>query len=183
MAGERDLTKTPEMGRSCLSCRLCHFTPDNPANDDPKMLTAELAKGATHQNYIEFDDRAEGIKHAIDIAEPGDTVVLASKGREPYQIMPGHIKVPHRDDLIGLEAAYKSSVVALLVNKRLIDEGKTIDVYLFEALNDQIIIAIPDWFWSYQMAMTLNEETCFEAILMQLFVLKKRKRQNRLHHN
>ena len=32
---------------------------------------------------IEF----EGIKHAIDIAEPGDTVVLASKGREPYQIM------------------------------------------------------------------------------------------------
>ncbi|HEI7224295.1 TPA: YueH family protein [Staphylococcus aureus] len=63
--------------------------------------------------------------------------------------------------------------MALLVNKRLLDEGKTIDVYLFEALNDQIIIAIPDWFWSYQMAMTLNEETCFEAILMQLFVFKE----------
>ncbi len=70
-------------------------------------------------------------------------VVLASKGREPYQIMPGHIKVPHRDDLIGLEAAYKSLVAALLINKRFIDEGKTIDVYLFEALNNQIIIAIP----------------------------------------
>lgn len=173
MAGERDLTKTPEMGRVACRADYVIFTPDNPANDDPKMLTAELAKGATHQNYIEFDDRAEGIKHAIDIAEPGDTVVLASKGREPYQIMPGHIKVPHRDDLIGLEAAYKSSVVALLVNKRLLDEGKTIDVYLFEALNDQIIIAIPDWFWSYQMAMTLNEETCFEAILMQFFVFKE----------
>ena len=50
------------------------------------MLTAELAKGATHDNYVEFDDRAEGIKHAIDVAEPGDTVVLASK-EEPYQIM------------------------------------------------------------------------------------------------
>ncbi|MFS7823270.1 UDP-N-acetylmuramoyl-L-alanyl-D-glutamate--L-lysine ligase [Staphylococcus aureus] len=107
MAGERDLTKTPEMGRVACRADYVIFTPDNPANDDPKMLTAELAKGATHQNYIEFDDRAEGIKHAIDIAEPGDTVVLASKGREPYQIMPGHIKVPHRDDLIGLEAAYK----------------------------------------------------------------------------
>lgn len=173
MAGERDLTKTPEMGRVACRADYVIFTPDNPANDDPKMLTAELAKGATHQNYIEFDDRAEGIKHAIDIAEPGDTVVLASKGREPYQIMPGHIKVPHRDDLIGLEAAYKSSVVALLINKRFIDEGKTIDVYLFEALNNQIIIAIPDWFWSYQMAMTLDEETCFEAILMQLFVFKE----------
>ncbi|MGC9594513.1 peptide chain release factor 3 [Staphylococcus aureus] len=60
-----------------------------------------------------------------------------------------------------------------MINKRFIDEGKTIDVYLFEALNNQIIIAIPDWFWSYQMAMTLDEETCFEAILMQLFVFKE----------
>ncbi|HDD5338262.1 TPA: YueH family protein [Staphylococcus aureus] len=63
--------------------------------------------------------------------------------------------------------------MALLINKRFIDEGKTIDVYLFEALNNQIIIAISDWFWSYQMAMTLDEETCFEAILMQLFVFKE----------
>ena len=72
-----------------------------------KCLQPNWLKGATHDNYVEFDDRAEGIRHAIDVAEPGDTVVLASKGREPYQIMPGHVKVPHRDDLIGLEAAYK----------------------------------------------------------------------------
>ena len=107
MAGERDMGKTPEMGTVACRADYVIFTPDNPANDDPKMLTAELAKGATHDNYVEFDDRAEGIRHAIEVAEPGDTVVLASKGREPYQIMPGHVKVPHRDDLIGLEAAYK----------------------------------------------------------------------------
>lgn len=107
MAGERDLTKTPEMGRVASRADYVIFTPDNPANDDPKMLTAELAKGATHDRYVEFTDRAEGIRHAIEVAEPGDTVVLASKGREPYQIMPGHVKVPHRDDLIGLEAAYQ----------------------------------------------------------------------------
>lgn len=106
MAGERDLTKTPEMGRVACRADYVIFTPDNPANDDPKMLTSELAKGATHNNYVEFTDRAEGIKHAIEIAQPGDTVVLASKGREPYQIMPGHVKVPHRDDLIGLDTAY-----------------------------------------------------------------------------
>jgi UDP-N-acetylmuramoyl-L-alanyl-D-glutamate-L-lysine ligase len=107
MAGERDMGKTPEMGRVACRADYVIFTPDNPANDDPKKLTAELAKGATHHNYIEFEDRAEGIRHAIDVAEPGDTVVLASKGREPYQIMPGNVKVPHRDDLIGLEAAYE----------------------------------------------------------------------------
>ncbi|WP_414044611.1 UDP-N-acetylmuramoyl-L-alanyl-D-glutamate--L-lysine ligase [Macrococcus equi] len=106
MAGERDLTKTPEMG--AIACRADYviFTPDNPANDDPKKLTDALESGATHNNFISFLDRAEGIRHAIDISEPGDMVVLASKGREPYQIMPGYEKVPHRDDLIGLEAAY-----------------------------------------------------------------------------
>ena len=51
-----------------VACRADYviFTPDNPANDDPKMLTLELAKGATHDRYVEFDDRV-GIKHAIDI--------------------------------------------------------------------------------------------------------------------
>ncbi|WP_414052842.1 UDP-N-acetylmuramoyl-L-alanyl-D-glutamate--L-lysine ligase [Macrococcus animalis] len=107
MAGERDLTKSPEMG--AIACRADYviFTPDNPANDDPKKLTDALESGATHTNYKSFLDRAEGIRHAIDVSEPGDMVVLASKGREPYQIMPGYVKVPHRDDLIGLEAAYE----------------------------------------------------------------------------
>ncbi|MBO0928283.1 YueH family protein [Staphylococcus sp. 30400_3112M30941] len=65
--------------------------------------------------------------------------------------------------------------MALLVNKRLIDEGKTIDVYLFEALNDQIIIVVPDWFWSYQLEMAeiIDRDTCIETLLMQLFVFKE----------
>ena len=31
----------------------------------------------------------------------------ACKGREPYQIMEDYVKVPHRDDLIALDAAYR----------------------------------------------------------------------------
>lgn len=51
MAGERDLTKTAEMG--AIACRADYviFTPDNPANDDPKKLTDALEEGATHQNF------------------------------------------------------------------------------------------------------------------------------------
>lgn len=107
MAGERDLSKTAEMGS--IACRADYviYTPDNPANDDPKKLTDALEAGATHDRFISFDDRKEGILHAIDIAEPGDMVVLASKGREPYQIMKNYVKVPHRDDLIALEAAHQ----------------------------------------------------------------------------
>lgn len=79
MAGERDLTKTPEMG--AIACRADYviFTPDNPANDDPRRLTDALESGATHTNYVSFLDRAEGIRHAIAMSEPGDMVVLASK--------------------------------------------------------------------------------------------------------
>ncbi len=106
MAGERDMSKAAEMGT--IACRADYviFTPDNPANDDPKKLTGALEAGVTHQNFRSFDDRKEGILHAIEVAEPGDMVVLASKGREPYQIMKNYVKVPHRDDLIGLNAAY-----------------------------------------------------------------------------
>ncbi|GAB3063356.1 UDP-N-acetylmuramoyl-L-alanyl-D-glutamate--2,6-diaminopimelate ligase [Salinicoccus sesuvii] len=107
MTGERDLSKAAEMGRISTRADVAIFTPDNPANDDPKMLVDALAKGAAHGNYHSFIDRTEGIEYAIDIAEPGDTIVLACKGREPYQIMQNYVKVPHRDDLIALDRAYR----------------------------------------------------------------------------
>ena len=42
--------------------------------------------------------------------------------------MPGHIKVPHRDDLIGLEAAYKNLVVNI---KQLSINDEIVNVYLY----------------------------------------------------
>ena len=157
-----------------MSSRLCYFTPDNPADDDPKMLTAELAKGATHNNYVEFEDRAEGIKHAIEVANPGDTVVLASKGREPYQIMPGHVKVPHRDDLIGLEAAYKSLENPTMIIKQLSEQNEIINVYLYEHVHHSYyMIAIPDMFWSVELNAQLNEQEINEELIMQLFTFKE----------
>lgn len=107
MTGERDLSKAREMGHISTRADVAIFTPDNPANDDPAMLVEALAEGAAHDNYRTFLDRAEGIEYAIALAEPGDTVVLACKGREPYQIMEDYVKVPHRDDLIALDCAYR----------------------------------------------------------------------------
>lgn len=65
--------------------------------------------------------------------------------------------------------------MALLINKSLIDEGKSINVYIFEANNDHIIIVVPDWFWSYQLEMAeiIDRDTCIETLLMQLFVFKE----------
>ena len=107
MTGERDTTKAKEMGEIAGRADIAIFTPDNPANDDPQMLVELLEAGAEKDNYHSFTDRDEGIRHAVEISEPGDTIVLACKGREPYQIMENYVKVPHRDDLIALDAAYR----------------------------------------------------------------------------
>ena len=45
--------------------------------------------------------------------------------------MPGHIKVPHRDDLIGLEAAYKNLAVAQVKIKQLSINDEIVNVYLY----------------------------------------------------
>ncbi|ATY56610.1 TPA: YueH family protein [Staphylococcus argenteus] len=62
-----------------------------------------------------------------------------------------------------------------MINKRLIDEGKLIDVYIFESINNQMVIAVPDWLWSYQIEVSeiINRDTCIETLLMQLFVFKE----------
>lgn len=46
--------------------------------------------------------------------------------------MPGHVKVPHRDDLIGLEAAYKSLENPTMIVKQLSEQNEIINVYLYE---------------------------------------------------
>lgn len=107
MTGERDYSKGAEMGEIATLADYAIFTPDNPANDDPKMLLSLLEEGAAHNNYTSFTDREQGIIHAVEIAEPGDTIILACKGREPYQIVENYVKMPHRDDLIVLDAAYR----------------------------------------------------------------------------
>ena len=71
------------------------------------MLVKLLEEGAVHDNFTSFTDREEGIIHAVNNAEPGDTIILACKGREPYQIVEDYVKMPHRDDLIALDAAYR----------------------------------------------------------------------------
>ncbi|GJF43564.1 YueH family protein [Staphylococcus argenteus] len=62
-----------------------------------------------------------------------------------------------------------------MINKRLIDEGKLIDVHIFESINNQMVIAVPDWLWSYQIEVSeiINRDTCIETLLMQLFVFKE----------
>ncbi|MBM3270783.1 MAG: UDP-N-acetylmuramoyl-L-alanyl-D-glutamate--2,6-diaminopimelate ligase [Candidatus Sericytochromatia bacterium] len=85
--GDRDRTKRPIMGRLASDLAdLAVVTSDNPRTEDPHVIIAEIRAGMTGE-YKVLPDRAEAIRFAVREARPGDTVLLAGKGHEPYQIV------------------------------------------------------------------------------------------------
>jgi UDP-N-acetylmuramoyl-L-alanyl-D-glutamate--2,6-diaminopimelate ligase len=95
--GDRDRGKRPVMGRIAAELSdLAIVTSDNPRSEDPMAIINDVVKGIYTNNYRVVPDRAKAIEHAIAVAEPGDTVLLAGKGHEEYQIV-GDEKLPFSD--------------------------------------------------------------------------------------
>lgn len=103
MAGERDPSNRPEMGR--LAARMADFalfTLDDPRFEDPMEIAEQIAEGARSEgwregkHYIKVPDREEAIREAFRRAKPGDTVLLAGKGHEVRQVI-GAAMVPWND--------------------------------------------------------------------------------------
>jgi UDP-N-acetylmuramoyl-L-alanyl-D-glutamate--2,6-diaminopimelate ligase len=83
--GDRDRGKRPLMGR--LAAELADVaivTSDNPRSEDPEAIAAEIVAGADRDVEVELD-RAAAIGRAIELARPGDVVVIAGKGAEQGQ--------------------------------------------------------------------------------------------------
>jgi UDP-N-acetylmuramoyl-L-alanyl-D-glutamate--2,6-diaminopimelate ligase len=96
--GDRDRGKRPKMGAVAarLSDRVV-VTSDNPRTEDPMQIIREIEAGLPAGSpYTVIPGRREAIHEAIRSAQPGDTVVLAGKGHEDYQIL-GEKKI-HFDD-------------------------------------------------------------------------------------
>ena len=64
------------------------ITTDNPRTEDPWEIVKQIEEGFATRNgnrHQVIDDRREAIERALDIARPGDAVVIAGKGHETYQ--------------------------------------------------------------------------------------------------
>ena len=85
--GNRDRTKRPVMGRiAAQGADYSIVTSDNPRNEDPAQIIAEIREGFGNASNVEtLEDRAEAIKKAIDMAGKGDVVLIAGKGHENFQ--------------------------------------------------------------------------------------------------
>ncbi|MBN1826025.1 MAG: UDP-N-acetylmuramoyl-L-alanyl-D-glutamate--2,6-diaminopimelate ligase [Candidatus Eisenbacteria bacterium] len=88
--GERDEGKRAIMGEIAgAGANLVVLTDDNPRGEDPAKIRAQVEEGLRKAGaiYQVIPDRREAIAHAFRVAAPGDTVVLAGKGHERYQII------------------------------------------------------------------------------------------------
>ena len=87
--GDRDRAKRPVMGR--IAAELSDhaiITSDNPRTEDPDQIIADILAGTTaHADRVRtIPDRAYAIAEALASAAPGDLVLIAGKGSEPYQM-------------------------------------------------------------------------------------------------
>ncbi len=85
--GDRDRGKRALMGAisSSLSSMVI-ITSDNPRSEDPIRIIKDIEKGIEGKKYLVIPDREEAIYKAVSMAQEGDTVVVAGKGHENYQI-------------------------------------------------------------------------------------------------
>ena len=107
--GDRDRTKRPLMG--AVASRLSDvlvITSDNPRHENPERIIDEIQRGITPDTrrddalVFAIPDRRAAITKAIEIARPGDVVLIAGKGHEKYQIV-GDAHLPCDDVAIARE--------------------------------------------------------------------------------
>ncbi|MGM9521731.1 MAG: UDP-N-acetylmuramoyl-L-alanyl-D-glutamate--2,6-diaminopimelate ligase [Oscillospiraceae bacterium] len=92
--GDREKTKRPLMGEIAADkADYVIVTSDNPRTEVPGEIIKDILAGLsdTDTPYEVIENRREAIGRAIEIAEPGDVIILAGKGHETYQII-GHEK-------------------------------------------------------------------------------------------
>ncbi|MEQ9401188.1 MAG: UDP-N-acetylmuramoyl-L-alanyl-D-glutamate--2,6-diaminopimelate ligase [Longimicrobiales bacterium] len=109
--GDRDRTKRKPMAEAVRrAADVVVLTSDNPRTEDPEAILDDLAAGLRGGPDHRDADRRAAIAWALGQARPGDTVLLAGKGHETYQVI-GTEKRPFderqvvRDALAALEGA------------------------------------------------------------------------------
>jgi UDP-N-acetylmuramoyl-L-alanyl-D-glutamate--2,6-diaminopimelate ligase len=108
--GDRDRAKRPLMAEAVAkSSDRIIATSDNPRTEDPVAILRDVEEGLAQRRrvdpgdlassddaYCVMVDRREAIERAVAIARPEDTIVIAGKGHEDYQIV-GREKFPFDD--------------------------------------------------------------------------------------
>ena len=115
--GDRDRTKRPIMARAVVDggADVIWHTSDNTRTEDPERMLDDASPGIPAEirsdpmRYHRIADRALAVAAAIADCRPGDLLLLAGKGHEPYQDVMG-VK-HHYSDCAAVEAALRGEEI------------------------------------------------------------------------
>lgn len=86
--GDRDRGKRAPMGEVCARLSdVAIVTSDNPRTEDPERILDDVEAGMRGKPHEREVDRRKAIARALELARSGDTVLLAGKGHETYQVI------------------------------------------------------------------------------------------------
>jgi UDP-N-acetylmuramoyl-L-alanyl-D-glutamate--2,6-diaminopimelate ligase len=102
--GDRDRGKRPLMGKIASELSdITIVTSDNPRREPPERIIGDIMVGIEKRKEVHVQaDRREAIRVGLSMARSGDTVLIAGKGHETYQVI-GDVK-DHLDDREEVEA-------------------------------------------------------------------------------
>ena len=105
--GDRDRTKRPRMAAAVgKHADVAFVTSDNPRSEEPEAIIREILPGFGRDSRCRVEveaDRRRAIRAAIGEARTGDTILIAGKGHEDYQIV-GGTALPFDD--VGVAAGF-----------------------------------------------------------------------------
>ena len=99
--GDRDASKRNSMGQE-LSLRsdIAIFTSDNPRSENPQTILEQMTSGLKiSEPSAIVQDRTKAIELAVNLAQPGDVVIVLGKGHERGQEIAGVVH-PFDDRLV-----------------------------------------------------------------------------------
>jgi UDP-N-acetylmuramoyl-L-alanyl-D-glutamate--2,6-diaminopimelate ligase len=112
--GDRDRGKRPLMREvAATEADVVIVTTDDPYTEDPSAIVADIMAGASAgacraEHVVELD-RAEAIVRAVELARPGDGVLIAGRGHEMVQTVGA--RTVFFDDRLELRRALTATLV------------------------------------------------------------------------
>jgi UDP-N-acetylmuramoyl-L-alanyl-D-glutamate--2,6-diaminopimelate ligase len=87
------------------------ITDDNPRSEDPQSIRVQVLAGVKSVDVpaIEIADRRAAVRTAIELAEPGDTVLVLGKGHETGQEIAGVVHPFDDRDVVATAIAERDA--------------------------------------------------------------------------
>jgi UDP-N-acetylmuramoyl-L-alanyl-D-glutamate--2,6-diaminopimelate ligase len=109
--GGRDVSRRPILGRLAAEhADVVIVTNEDPYDEDPRAIIDQVADGAMAagkrdaETLFRIDERQDAIGFALELARPGDLVLITGKGSEPVMAVAHGKKIPW-DDRIAVRRA------------------------------------------------------------------------------